>query len=563
MGARNNRALLLSAVAGVLLVLVGCAGGPGAPNAMGGNAGQSTAAPQAAGGPVLPGATAGTGIAPAQRSSSTAPVLELLGDQFASMSSNATADNVAHTLQLAGGSQPVSWGLYGFDGVDQAELPRTLRVDLAGAAPHSLWLALADYTFERWEWHALLPAEGMAQLSFDNGGRYLNQGGTFYALLAVCGGDAAEIARLQLGLEQIETAGEAQWPMYGHDAQHTFRTAGVVPAPQQLQWSLDVGSAWHGLAIANSGLIYMINTGGTLTVIRSTGEVLWSLVIGPYSMSIPAVAPDGAAFFGTLDRHFYAVNPNGSVRWKFDTGGVVQTSAAIGPDGTVYFCGSQGLYACDQQTGLKWVCTAGGFCANNPAVAADGTVYYCAADQLWAVNPDGTVKWHSPDGVKADSSVGVGPEGTVYCGYHVAQSFSDSADEKFYALNTGGELLWSIDHGATSPYMPMIAADGTLYMYGTALSAVNPDGTLRWTYSEPAYQHFVNACALDGNGTVFTIGGIANWQHNTLLALSPLGELMWSYPDLGGLQYSAPVIGANGRLYLVDGFGMLLAYGLQ
>jgi hypothetical protein len=563
MSINQLNAALVSAVAGVLFALAGCSANTTSPTG-----GSHDVSPggiaQQSGMPVMPAADARAEQSAAQRTSSGVLALELLGDQYADKSDNATADEAAHTLQLAAISRAVSWGVYGFNGMGQADLPRTLTVDLSGAAPPVLWIGLADYSKQRWEWHSIQPVEGVAQIGFANGGHYINQAGTFYTLLAVSDGAAATIAELQLACEQLGTTGVTQWPMFGHDAQHTFRTSAVMPDSPQLKWSLDLGKGiWHGLAVSDSGLIYAASGSGELITVKPTGEVLWTFPIGAYALSTPAVASDGAAFIGSWDRCFYAVNANGSLRWKINTGGMVLSSAVIAPDGIVYFCAGNGLYACDQQTGVKWFFNEPTSSVGSPAVAQDGTVYFSGI-YLWAVNPDGTLKWRGPDPVAAESSVGIGPDGTVYCGNSYMESWDDTENpqHEFYALSAGGELRWSLDFAATDLAIPAIAEDGTLYLGASSFNAIKPDGSTLWSYNDAAYDWFSNGYAIDGNGTVISQPGAPNWpDQGSLQAFSTAGVPTWSHAGPAGFDQA--VIAAGGVMYITDKDGILYAFGPQ
>ena len=71
----------------------------------------------------------------------------------------------------------------------------------------------------------------------------------------------------------------------------------------------------------------------------------WKFETESWVDSSPAVA-DGVVYFGSSDRHLYAVNINtGQEKWKFKTEGEVFSSPAVA-DGVVYFGSYDGyLYA--------------------------------------------------------------------------------------------------------------------------------------------------------------------------------------------------------------------------
>ena len=62
------------------------------------------------------------------------------------------------------------------------------------------------------------------------------------------------------------------------------------------------------------------------------------------------------------------------------------------------------------------------------------------------------------------------------------RSYFGSHDKKFYALNPDGTLRWTFATGGQIISSPAIAADGTVYFTSTDgnLYALRPDGTERW-----------------------------------------------------------------------------------
>jgi hypothetical protein len=71
------------------------------------------------------------------------------------------------------------------------------------------------------------------------------------------------------------------------------------------------------------------------------------------------------------------------------------------------------------------------------------------------------------------SSPAIGSDGTVYVGA-----------DKLYAINPAGTLKWSYPTGKTFP-SPAIGSDGTVYVGASnaMVYAVNPDGTLKWSFT--------------------------------------------------------------------------------
>ncbi len=99
---------------------------------------------------------------------------------------------------------------------------------------------------------------------------------------------------------------------------------------------------------------------------------------------------------------------------------------------------------------------------------------------------------------------------------------------------------------------PAIAADGTIYVgsYKDFL-AVNPDGTVKWTF--PTSDWVVSSPAIGADGTIYF--GVQEWNPTTgsaashLYAVNPDGTEKWAFLASGYLN-SSPAIGADGTIYI-------------
>jgi outer membrane protein assembly factor BamB len=154
------------------------------------------------------------------------------------------------------------------------------------------------------------------------------------------------------------------------------------------------------------------------------------------------------------------------------------------------------------------------------------------------------VKWSYDTGSQlARSSPAIGADGTVYVGSSVNR-FS-TIIKKLYAINPDGSLKWSYTTGGAVWSSPAIGADGTVYVgcHDTKLYAINPDGSLKWAYqTEDRVDR--SSPAIGAVGTVY-VGS----NDNKLYAINPDGSLKWSYTT-GGTVNSSPAIGADGTVYV-------------
>jgi len=143
-----------------------------------------------------------------------------------------------------------------------------------------------------------------------------------------------------------------------------------------------------------------------------------------------AVDNQGTIYFGSDDKHLYAVNPNGSLKWKFETNDFIKSAPVIGSDKTIYFGSYDGfLYALHHENGnLKWKFETGDWIIHSPAIAADGKIYFVSDDKhLYAVNPEGELhrKYFLSFGGISQAPL-ISEDGKVYITSHPAIQVFDS-----------------------------------------------------------------------------------------------------------------------------------------
>jgi outer membrane protein assembly factor BamB len=80
------------------------------------------------------------------------------------------------------------------------------------------------------------------------------------------------------------------------------------------------------------------------------------------------------------------------VLWTFDAPDLIWSSPAVAADGAIYFGAGTSFCAVTNQGSNAWVFSTGAFIESSPAVAADGTIYL-SSDQLYAIDPHGNKKW--------------------------------------------------------------------------------------------------------------------------------------------------------------------------
>lgn len=128
-----------------------------------------------------------------------------------------------------------------------------------------------------------------------------------------------------------------------------------------------------------------------------------------------------------------------------------------------------------------------------------------------------------------------------------------SEDHKLYAINPDGTLKWTYSTGGGVYSSPAIGTDGTIYVGSRDhnLYAIKSDGTLKWNYTTGGE---INAPpTIGGDGIIYA----GSYDHK-LYALNPSGTLMCEY-DAGQVIHSSPAIGSDGIIYVGSSNGRLNA----
>lgn len=114
--------------------------------------------------------------------------------------------------------------------------------------------------------------------------------------------------------------------------------------------------------------------------------------------------------------------------------------------------------------------------------------------------------------------------------------------------NNDGKLKWKKYISNKSPFAPAIYGN-TIYFacLQTPLYALNPDGSVKWTYYKRQVQ---SAPSIGPDGTIYFICSLAG-RYNGICALKPDGTEKWvsSIDDLWIYSESIGAVGADGTLY--------------
>lgn len=319
-----------------------------------------------------------------------------------------------------------------------------------------------------------------------------------------------------------------------------------------LDWAVaEPGVPIGDVAIGADGTIYVGADRGELNrsrwfALSPEGTPLWSVDLPFTWFSTAAVGADGTLYIGSnpdgSTGGLIAVDPGGTVRWMRQELDDIISGPAIGADGTIYVAGGSSVYAVDPQGEILWVYEAedAGFNYSSPAVGSDGTVYVGGGDsRLYAIDSNGSLRWTFGTGGNIQSSPSIGRDGTIYVGAN---------DGELYAIHPDGTERWSVRVNCGGPWgcqaiqaSPSIGADGTIYIGGDEVVAVDPGGTVRWTYRLPRSGNVLSTPAVGADGTVYVTSG------QSVYALDAQGRLLWDFRT-GGSIFGSPAIGVDGAI---------------
>ena len=328
--------------------------------------------------------------------------------------------------------------------------------------------------------------------------------------------------------------------------------------PDQFSWS---SSAPDFATVEKSGVTLVLVTGvseGTATISATsedvTGEMTvtvreharpaWALPVGAgWITAGTTVGADGTVYvvnsqYGTTS-HLFALSPQGSVLWTVVTPFRVMSTPAIGDDGTLYLAssadGAGRLFAVDPGGTVRWVVEGIYPIRSSPAIGSDGTIYVAGHDHVYAVDPQGEIQWvyETEDRPFAFSSPAIASDGTIYVGGY---------DSRLHAINPDGSLRWTFRAGDMIASSPSIGVDGTIYFgsLGGRLYAVNPDGSERWSVA--LNRRTSSSPSIGSDGTIY-IGA------RGVYAIDPGGFVLWHYEPFLTI-ITTPILGADGTVYV-------------
>lgn len=149
---------------------------------------------------------------------------------------------------------------------------------------------------------------------------------------------------------------------------------------------------------------------------------------------------------------------------------------------------------------------------------------------LFAIGADGVKKWE----FRIEIPVGgfktpaIGPDGTIYV-----------VGDSLYAINPDGSRQWAYLQDQTrgsrtgdlaTSSTPTVASDGTIYIVlhpelRLDLVALHPDGTEKWISSFTESYYISGSITIDSDGTLYFPGETGGEEEHYFYAVHPDGSL--------------------------------------
>jgi outer membrane protein assembly factor BamB len=204
----------------------------------------------------------------------------------------------------------------------------------------------------------------------------------------------------------------------------------------------------------------------------------------------------------------------------------------------------------DYQDDSPWMFQTGKGVFSTPVVDREGMVFVGSADHyFYALRSDGSLKWRFRTRGVIDSAAALPDAGDEA----PPTVLVPSGDGNLYCLHCDtGDVIWTVDArlapraGYNNWWEGNVALGpkGTIYAGNTNFNyyAIDPGGTLKWTYETGA--NAWSAAAISDDGTIF-------WGSNDTFvhAVEPDGERKWRRRTLGLIAASA-AIGSDGMVYI-------------
>ncbi|HIA01990.1 MAG TPA: hypothetical protein EYN66_08780 [Myxococcales bacterium] len=218
-----------------------------------------------------------------------------------------------------------------------------------------------------------------------------------------------------------------------------------------------------------------------------------------------------------------------SLLWKKDLSdsSTIRGSAAVNNSlDQLYVAVGSDLWALNPDDGEElWKFDIGGLVTSggSPTLRRDGHILVGGGSWFHVLKPDGSSDWnHNFEIHQVSGSAMVGNNGQVYV----------VAGARLHALGPHGGVLWKVEIGnipGAIQQHPALAPNGNIIAAGSnhTVHAITPDGQVLWTFTNSELD-------TDGSPAIGQDGRIYQAFSNRVVSLSTAGVLNWEYSSTGG-----------------------------
>ncbi|MEM3011897.1 MAG: PKD domain-containing protein [Candidatus Hadarchaeales archaeon] len=361
----------------------------------------------------------------------------------------------------------------------------------------------------------------------------LKAGENYWGYLDAC--DTEDLYKVWLGMDDqltLRMSGhDSNFDLYFYDSTAVYRGENTVPSVSSTNPD------------SSESITYLAHHAGWyyFRVKRESGLGAYKLELSVLSVPWPKEMHD----VKNTGRGAYPGPEENTMSWRYKVNepstfsSCPDPSPVVSSDDTVYAAAGGFLHAFDRYGNLKWkVPVENIFWRSSPLIGSDGTIYLAHDSRLSAFNPkDGSLKWSCNLGDIVLGAPTIGPDGTIFvpCSH-------------LHAVNPNGTIKWSWEGWTTTT--PAIGSDGTVYFVAFiirgkdiqySLYALYPEnGGEKWKYGTAG----VAVPPVMGPDDTVYLG-----HENALVAINPNGTLKWSR-TFENLFLGIPAIDNDGTIYL-------------
>jgi len=337
-------------------------------------------------------------------------------------------------------------------------------------------------------------------------------------------------------------------PTEGGGAARTGRLRGVAPAtePRRL-WERNLPQRrLRGPTLAADGTLYLGTMGG-LSAVAPDGTERWSVRLGAVP-GAPSIAPSGDVAVVTRGGLVALVSPEGVVRRTADLGAPARGSLLVLDDGSVVVGTlDRRVHRLDASLRPVFETELADGSASTLALTARGALAVASGRFLSLLSPTGGITRQVTLGGRASAPPSVADDGTLWV---------PTVEGVLHAIEPGGRIRSRTELGSRhyDGAAPAIGPDGAVRVptMSEGVVCVGAGGTERWRFPSPA--GFNAPISVDAAGTTLAVD-----RGGRLFAIDETGVERWRVV-IGTHTYQAPVLAADGTLYVVTEQGALHAY---